>query len=205
MTSPVRATKRKAGQPAFWFIFILAAAVFCVAPAAALAQSPAPAPSAECSWTPGVYTLGQPIVLEIYLPVDNSSFFLTGLPAAGEQWGAAILRSVTTTPPSSFPGEAKVKAELQLFAVGDVTLPARLISVNTASAAKTFSAAPPPIKIQRLLKEGAAPPPPAGLLPLPAPFPWNWVLFGVLLFSCVIFLALLDEVGNHELRHVNSV
>ncbi len=167
----------------------LAAAVLCIVQSAVLAQAPAAAPSAACSWTPGVYTLGQPVVLEISLPVDNPSFFLTGLPAAGEEWGPAILRSIKTSGPSSFPGDALVKAELQVFAVGDVTLPARLISVNTSSAAKTFSAAPPPVKIQRMLKEGAAPPPPAGLLALPAPFPWNWVVLGALLLAAAVILS----------------
>ncbi len=161
-----------------------------LAPLAAWSQTPATAPSAACGWAPGVYTLGQPVVLEISLPADGPSYFLTGLPAAGEEWGAARLRSVKTVEPSSYPGQIQVSAELQVFAVGDVTLPARFVSVNTASAVKTFTIAPPAIKIQRMLQEGAAPPPPAGLLPLPAPFPWGWVIAGVVLLFAALSLAI---------------
>lgn len=164
-------------------------AMISLAPLVALPQAPAATPAASCSWTPGVYTLGQPVILKIALPAESSSYFLTGLPAVGDEWGPARLSSITTTQPSSFPGEIQVKAEMQIFGVGDVTLPPRLIAVNTASAAKTFAAAPPPIKIQAMLKEGAAPPPPAGLLSLPEPFPWGFVLLGVVLLIAVLSLV----------------
>lgn len=160
-----------------------------LAPLAAWPQTPSSEMKASCNWTPGVYTLGQPVILEILLPAESSSYFLTGLPAVGEEWGAARLRSITATPPSSYPGEIQVKAEMQIFAVGDVTLPPRLVAVNTASAAKTFTAAPPPLKIQAMLKEGEAPPPPAGLLSLPEPFPWGFVLLGIVLLVAALSLV----------------
>lgn len=151
-------------------------------PLAAAAQQ---APTAECRWAPGVHTLGQPVELEVRLPVQESDFFLTGLPKAGTDWGAARVREVSQTPPPGFPGTATVTLTVQLFAVGEVSLPTFLVAVNTGGGARAFEATPPPVAVKATLEEGAAAPPPAQVLPFPEPFPWSWVIGGLLALAAL--------------------
>ncbi len=154
----------------------LAGAAQAQAAPAASPPSAAPPPAAEARWTPGVYTLGQEIPLEVTLPVDSADFFLTGLPPDGGDWGPARLRGTRQEKPASFPGTLRLTLTVQLFGVGEVGLPPLLLSVNTASGARTFAVGPPPVKIQGSLPEGAGPPPPAQALPFPEPGPWRWAI-----------------------------
>lgn len=153
------------------------AALLLLAPWAASAQQP---PPAECRWAPGVYTLGQPVELEVLLPVREADFFLTGLPKAGAEWGPARVREISQRPPAGAAGTLTVTLTVQPFTVGEMQLPAILVAVNTASGASPFEVSPPPLPVKATLEEGAAAPPPAQVLAFPEPFPWGWIIGGLL-------------------------
>jgi hypothetical protein len=153
--------------------------------AQAAPPSAATVAQAECRWAPGVYKLGEPVPLAILLPLDASDFFLTGLPAVGSEWASGRVREVKQEKPPSYPGTLEITLTVQLFAVGEVALPPVLVSVNTAEGAKTYQAEPPPVKIQPSLEEKADAPPPAQVLPFPAPGPWGWVIAGMVLCAAL--------------------
>lgn len=161
------------------------------------AWSADPSP-AECSWTPGLYALGDPVVLEAKLPVDSPNFFLTGLPPTGTDWAAARVVTSAQSPPPQFPGTLTLSLTLQLFEVGEVTLPPILLSVNTSGGAKSYLLAPPPLPIKAMLKEGEAAPPPAQVLPYPKPGIWGFLL------AALALLAALGAAGAYLLKRMRQ-
>jgi hypothetical protein len=129
--------------------------------------------SLECRWAPGVYHLGDPVQLEVKIPLRSEDFFLTGEPAAGDEWGPARVIRAERKIPEHFPGTLAMTYTLQVFDVGPVTLPPADVSVHFSKTAVPYEIKPPGLQIQPLLKGPAkAPPPPAAPLPFPAPSPW---------------------------------
>jgi len=183
MTSPGAAVRESLRAVALGLVALLALSL--------PAQTPAPSPvaNAECRWAPGLYKLGEPVPLEIRLPLDTADFFLTGLPTTGTEWAAGRVRAVSQEKPGSFPGTLAVTVSVQLFAVGEVTLPPILVSVNTGGGARTYQVAPPAVKIQATLEANAPAPPPAQVLPFPAPGPWGWVIGGLVLLAALAALG----------------
>jgi len=163
-------------------------------PLAAAPAAPAPV-KVEGRWEPGVYHLGNLIPLVVQVPVPSQAFYLQGDLRDGFEWGGARIAQVRQTPPARFPGTLTVTAQVQVFAVGTVTLPPLSLSVHTADSAQVFLAAPPPISITALLPSGDQPQPPAAApLPVPSSFPWTWVVAGALALAlaswCARWLAL---------------
>lgn len=154
------------------------------------AAEPAPPANAECRWTPGLYSLGDPVVLDVKLPVESADFFLTGLPPAGTDWAAARVVSSRQEQPASFPGMLTLSITLQVFDIGEVALPPVLFSVNTSGGAKPFLVQPPPLQVKALLKEGDGPPPAAQVVAYPKPGLW-----GVFLLGFAVLAALAAAAG----------
>jgi hypothetical protein len=154
--------------------------------ASAWTQAPPPATPAEPQilkpdWDPAVYSVGSLAGLTVRLPVPASAFYMEGDLSEGADWGprATIVR-IIQEPPASFPGTLVLRLRIQVFAVGDVTLPPLNLVLRTQSSSSQFLLAPPPLHVAALLPPGDQPKPPAAPpLPLPAPFPLGWILLAV--------------------------
>lgn len=178
--------------------FMILATLTCCFYLSMLAAPQAPPANAECRWAPGLYSLGEPVVLEVRLPLEGPDFFLTGIPAVGTDWAAARVASSSQETPTHYPGTLMLSLKLQLFAVGEVTLPPVLFSVNTASGAKSFLVGPPPIPVKASLKEGEVAPPPAQVIPYPEPGLWG------LFFLGLVLLAILGAAGAFLLKRMRQ-
>lgn len=148
-------------------------------------------PQVQSAWEPAVRTLGSPATLMVDLPVPSPAFFLEGDLTQGADWGpqARIARIEQELPPS-FPGTVKLRVRVQVFAVGDVTLPPLTVALRTGSASQELLLAPPALHITALMPPGDQPKPPAAQpLPVPEPFPLGWVLLGVGLAALALLAA----------------
>jgi hypothetical protein len=188
------------------FIRLLAALAMAGASLAPFWAQTASAPkTVNARWAPGVYHLGNRIPLEVQVEVPAPAFYLQGGFAQGADWGSARVASLKQVLPASFPGLITLKAEVQVFATGQVALPPVDLSVNTAKGSEAFLIKAPPINITPLLPPGVQPPPPiAAPLKVPSPLPWGWWTLALLLTAAGI-AALMRWAKRISLRRSSVI
>jgi hypothetical protein len=150
-------------------------------------------------WAPGVYHLGNRIPLEVQVPVQEPAFYLQGGLTQGAEWGSARIAELKQAMPAFFPGALTLKAEVQIFAVGQVSLPPLNLFVNTAKGSEAFIVKAPPISITPLLPPGDQPPPPVAA-PLKVPSPLPWALWSTVLLLIAAAVALLVRWARSRSR-----